>query len=217
MLFTNRRYLCYFDWISLSIVIILSLISLCFIFSTTCKGDVVSLFLKKQCFGIVTGLGIYFLCSFIDYRTICRTGYWLYWCTIALLIFTLFKGSVGMGAQRWVNLGFVKFQSSDLAKLFFPMFITYYFLHDTDQGTQTDYVWFTTCNYHTKFLTDFKTTRSGNRTNFAGIRIGHALDYGPSCTIFYACRAICTCHCADIMAHFKTVSKKTYFSFYGTR
>ena len=52
----------------------------------------------------------------------------MYWATVLLLIFTLIKGSVGMGAQRWVNLGFIKFQSSDLAKLFFPMFLSYYFL-----------------------------------------------------------------------------------------
>jgi rod shape determining protein RodA len=57
----------------------------------------------------------------------------MYWATILLLIFTLIKGSVGMGAQRWVNLGFVKFQSSDLAKLFFPMFLSYYFLHDEEE------------------------------------------------------------------------------------
>jgi len=133
MLLVNNRYLCYFDWISLLTVLLLSAMSLCFVFSTTCKDGNISLFFKKQCFGIISGIGIYFLCSFIDYRTICRTGYWLYWCTIALLIFTLIKGSVGMGAQRWVNLGFIKFQSSDLAKLFFPMFISYYFLNDSDQ------------------------------------------------------------------------------------
>ena len=31
-----------------------------------------------------------------------------------------------MGAQRWLNLGFVKIQPSELAKLFFPAFISYY-------------------------------------------------------------------------------------------
>lgn len=134
MLLLNKRYLCYFDWISLITVILLSCISVCFVFSTTCKGDDISLFLKKQLFGISTGIVIYFICSFIDYRTICRIGYWMYIATIGLLIFTLIKGSVGMGAQRWVNLGFIKFQSSDLAKLFFPMFVTYYFLHDHDQS-----------------------------------------------------------------------------------
>jgi rod shape determining protein RodA len=130
MIFVNRRYLCYFDWISLSLVTMLCLISLCFVYSTTCKQEAVSVFFKKQLFGISTGILIYFFCSFIDYRTVCRTGYWLYLATLGLLVFTLIKGSVGMGAQRWINLGFIKFQSSDLAKLFFPMFITYYFLHD---------------------------------------------------------------------------------------
>ena len=134
MFFVNRRYLCYFDWTSLCIVIFLCLFSLCFVFSTTCKGDSVSMFFKKQLFGIATGILIYFFCSFIDYRTICRTGYWLYLFTLGLLIFTLIKGSVGMGAQRWINLGLIKFQSSDLAKLFFPMFITYYFLNDHEES-----------------------------------------------------------------------------------
>lgn len=133
MLLLNRRYFCYFDWISLSIVLTLCLISLCFVFSTTCKGIELSLFFKKQLFGIATGIIIYFICSFIDYQAICRTGYWLYLFTLGLLAFTLVKGSVGMGAQRWISLGVIKFQSSDLAKLFFPMFITYYFLHDVNQ------------------------------------------------------------------------------------
>lgn len=129
----NKRYLCYFDWTSFSIVLTLCLISLCFVFSTTCKGADFSIFFKKQLFGITTGILIYMLCSFIDYQAICRTGYWLYLFTLGLLAFTLVKGSVGMGAQRWINLGLIKFQSSDLAKLFFPMFITYYFLHDVNQ------------------------------------------------------------------------------------
>lgn len=133
MLFLNRRYLYCFDWISLGIVLLLCLISLGFVHSTTCKTIELSLFFKKQLFGIISGIFIYFLCSFIDYHTICRAGYWLYLLTIGLLMFTLVKGSVGMGAQRWINIGFIKFQSSDLAKLFFPMFITYYFLHDQEE------------------------------------------------------------------------------------
>lgn len=131
-LFVNKRFLCYFDWLSFGLILLLSAISLCFVFSTTCKAGLLSIFFKKQFIGIISGIGIYFFCSFLDYRVLLRTGYWLYIFTIGLLIFTLIKGSVGMGAQRWINLGFMKFQPSELAKLFFPMFFTYYFLNDTE-------------------------------------------------------------------------------------
>ena len=127
MFFVNKRFLCYFDWINFGLLIILACVSLAFVFSTTYKNEVCSLFFKKQLFGIISGIGIYFFCSFIDYRTLCRAGYWLYIFTIFLLTLTLLKGSIGMGAQRWINLGLIKFQPSELAKLFLPMFITYYF------------------------------------------------------------------------------------------
>jgi len=45
---------------------------------------------------------------------------------MALLLFTIVKGSIGMGAQRWINLGFIKIQPSELAKFLFPSFIAYY-------------------------------------------------------------------------------------------
>lgn len=133
MFFVNRRFLCYFDWTTLGLLLMLSGISLAFVFSTTHSMLGYSIFFKKQLLGIISGIGIYFFCSFIDYRVLSRAGYWLYILTLGLLIFTLVKGSVGMGAQRWINLGFIKFQPSELAKIFFPMFITYYFFNDKDE------------------------------------------------------------------------------------
>ncbi len=132
MIFVNKRFLCYFDWINFGLVVMLSLLSLAFVFSTTNKSEALSLFFKKQTFGILSGIGIYFLCSFMDYRTLSRAGYWLYIFTLLLLSLTLIKGSIGMGAQRWINLGLIKFQPSELAKLFLPMFLTYYFFHDQE-------------------------------------------------------------------------------------
>ena len=103
-------------------------IGLGLIYSATYKPDQpYSLFFQKQAWGIASGLLIYgVFCSF-HYRTLCRWGYFLYWVVVGLLLFTLIKGSVGMGAQRWVNLFFIKFQPSELAKLFFPAYLTYYF------------------------------------------------------------------------------------------
>jgi rod shape determining protein RodA len=129
----DRRYLHSFDWISFIVMLLLSLIGLLFVFSATYKPEVpFSLFFKKQLFGVLSGLCIYAYCCLLDYRTLERYGYFLYFATMGLLAFTLIKGSIGMGAQRWINLGFIKFQPSELAKLFFPAFFSYYLYTEKD-------------------------------------------------------------------------------------
>lgn len=129
----DRRYIRSFDWLSLLLVLILSAIGLAFVFSATYKPeDPYSLFFKKQLFGIITALIIYIFCCCFDYRTLERWGYFLYFATVFLLVFTILKGSIGMGAQRWINLGFIKFQPSELAKLFFPPFFSYYLYTEKD-------------------------------------------------------------------------------------
>ena len=133
MFLIDRRYFRYFDWISFLLVIILTSVGLFFVFSATYRPEQpYSLFFKKQFFGIISGFIIYFICSATDFRTLLRWGYFAYFAVIALLIFTIFKGHVGMGGQRWVDLGFFKIQPSELAKLFFPAYATYYFYTEKD-------------------------------------------------------------------------------------
>ena len=134
MAIIDRRYIKYFDWTSFFLIIALSFIGLMFVFSATYKPDIpYSGFFKKQLFGILSGLGIYFLCCTIDYRKALQMGlYWLSCIIIGLLAFTLIKGSIGMGGQRWIGFACVKVQPSELAKLFFPAFITYYFCTHRD-------------------------------------------------------------------------------------
>jgi rod shape determining protein RodA len=78
----------------------------------------------------------------LDYRRVCRIGFFLYFISIGILVFTILKGSIGMGAQRWIDMGLFKFQPSELSKLFFPMFVTYYFLNDqeTTQPEQKTFI-----------------------------------------------------------------------------
>jgi rod shape determining protein RodA len=76
--------------------------------------------------GFFAGLGIYLAFCLTDFRTLCRWGYFAYFAIIVLLIFTLIKGSIGMGAQRWIDIKIFRFQPSELAKLFLPAFIVYY-------------------------------------------------------------------------------------------
>jgi rod shape determining protein RodA len=58
-----------------------------------------------------------------------RTSPWLFALGIVLLLIVDLIGYVGKGAQRWLDLGFVRFQPSELMKLAVPMMCAWY-LHE---------------------------------------------------------------------------------------
>ncbi|HEV7631556.1 MAG TPA: rod shape-determining protein RodA [Steroidobacteraceae bacterium] len=58
-----------------------------------------------------------------------RAAPWIYLLGIVLLIVVDVTGYIGKGAQRWLDLGFVRFQPSEIMKLAVPMLCAWY-LHD---------------------------------------------------------------------------------------
>jgi rod shape determining protein RodA len=58
-----------------------------------------------------------------------RLSPWIYVIGIALLLVVELTGVIGKGAQRWLNLGIVRFQPSEIMKLAVPMLAAWY-LHD---------------------------------------------------------------------------------------
>ena len=114
------------DRTNLALILSLGTIGLAFIYSATHTASHTNpIYFQKQLIGWLVGLLIYVKLSNTDYRTLCRQGYFMYFLVIGLLIFTMIKGSIGMGAKRWINLGFIKFQPSELTKLFLPAYMAY--------------------------------------------------------------------------------------------
>jgi rod shape determining protein RodA len=52
---------------------------------------------------------------------------WFFCVVLIMLIVVLLIGHVGKGAQRWISLGFFKFQPSEFMKLAMPMMLAWYF------------------------------------------------------------------------------------------
>ena len=52
---------------------------------------------------------------------------WLFATGVLLLVGVLWMGDMGKGAQRWLDLGFFRFQPSELLKLATPMMVAWYF------------------------------------------------------------------------------------------
>ncbi len=82
---------------------------------------------KKQMFGAIAGVAVMVLLSFIDYHFILKFYWIIYGINAALLLMVLFMGDSSHNAQRWLKIGSIKFQPSELAKilliLFFAQFI----------------------------------------------------------------------------------------------
>lgn len=124
MKLTLLRHRIQIDPINLLLIITLNLVGLACIYSATHTAtQAYPIFFKKQLFGFLAGLAIYFKLNNSYLRLLTRQSYFLYLFTIGLLIFTTIKGSIGMGAKRWINLGLLKFQPSELTKLFLPAYI----------------------------------------------------------------------------------------------
>lgn len=135
--FLKRKFRSY-DWISFLLICTLAGIGLLFIFSATyTKNQPFSLFFKKQCFGCISSLVIYLTISNIDYRTLFRWGYLGYVLNTGLLLATLIRGTVGMGAKRWISLFFFRFQPSELSKILFPAFLIYHLHTQKEEAKYT--------------------------------------------------------------------------------
>lgn len=83
--------------------------------------------LHRQNIRMGLALLVMFIIAQISPSTLYRWSPNLYIAGVLLLISVLFFGEVGKGAQRWLNLGFVRFQPSELIKISVPMMIAWYF------------------------------------------------------------------------------------------
>lgn len=95
-------------------------------------------FYLKQLNWIVLSLVCFFLMLVIDYRWYVRFSYVFYVLGIVLLALVLVVGRTGMGAQRWINLGFLSFQPSEFFKLFFVAALSRY-LSGLDPEEELDF------------------------------------------------------------------------------
>lgn len=122
MLKIDRRLIKNFDWITLLIIITLSIIGIMTIYSATRPplgtGEHPAFYLKQMLWLIIS-IGALFVIVFFDYIWLYRLSYPLYGLGLLLLLIVLFGGKTSMGAQRWIDLGFLSFQPSEFFRVFF--------------------------------------------------------------------------------------------------
>jgi len=115
----SRRSFLTFDFIIILAILCLSVISVCFIYSSGLNSEGVNTSIEfiKQIIWIVTGLGLMTLVILIDYKYFYDFAFYIYGICILMLVITLLLGSKVNGARSWLGLPGVGIQPSEFTKL----------------------------------------------------------------------------------------------------
>ena len=84
-------------------------------------------FIKKQTIWLLLGFAVMYVSSHIDPHLYQKYTPYFYAISIFLLVLVLAVGFVGNGAQRWISIGPLTIQPSEIAKLSIIMMLAYYF------------------------------------------------------------------------------------------
>lgn len=102
-----------FIMLALGIIMVLSASSPTSLAETGSSYD----YVKTQALSAVLGIIAMFIVSKIDYRIFKKFDKLIYIAVIILLASVAVIGSADGGAKRWINLGFISFQPSEIAKI----------------------------------------------------------------------------------------------------
>ena len=110
------------------LITLLAVIGLGFVVLYSAVGGQTEL-LVRQGIRIFVALMVFVVVAQIQPRTLKLWTPWIFLVGVTLLVLVIVTGVVGQGAQRWLNLGIVHFQPSELLKLAVPMMVAW-FMHE---------------------------------------------------------------------------------------
>jgi rod shape determining protein RodA len=82
---------------------------------------------SKQLIKFIIAIAVYLVVSLINIRFWIGVSYYIYFLSLLMLILVSFYGNIGMGAQRWLNLGVFNLQPSELIKFSVVLVLARYF------------------------------------------------------------------------------------------
>jgi len=114
-----------FKWSLIVVIILIASYGILLLYSAS--GGNWEPWASRQFFRLCFGLFILICFSFINVYWWLRASYILYILSLLLLLIVDIKGYVGMGAKRWINLGFFSLQPSEILKITMVLAISRYY------------------------------------------------------------------------------------------
>ena len=121
-----------FDWVFLITVITLALYGTIMVFSAgyayaDFRYSDAYYFIKRQAVWLIMGIVMMLVFSRVNINTLMKLTIPMYIGTLLLLALTLIIGFTGNGAQRWISIGPLTIQPSEICKLTMTMMLAKYF------------------------------------------------------------------------------------------
>ena len=115
----DRKFIQYFDWGLLVLVLLISCLGFITLYSVAMAGETTpdKMFYIRQMVWFCAGLILMVLSFLFNYKLLNRWAYTIYAVCIILLIAVLFVGKYVSGAQRWLMIGPLSIQPSELVKI----------------------------------------------------------------------------------------------------
>ncbi|MEE8483070.1 MAG: FtsW/RodA/SpoVE family cell cycle protein, partial [Nitrospinota bacterium] len=125
----GQKWYSYFDWTLLFLTLGIAVASVFVIYSANYSSESEfsrSLYIRQLEWNFYGLMALVFMAS-VDYRTMERPAYLLYIIFILLLVKVLMSGRVISGSQRWLSLGGMNFQPSEVVKVILILTLARYY------------------------------------------------------------------------------------------
>jgi rod shape determining protein RodA len=111
-----------------SLVILITMVaSIGFAMLYSAAGGDADKWMNRQMVRFAVGVCIMLAIGMVDLQRLAKIAYPLYAVAFVLLVYVEFAGEIGMGAQRWIDLGFFQLQPSELMKVSLCLVLARYF------------------------------------------------------------------------------------------
>ena len=116
----HKRHFMHVDGVLFVLLILLASIGIAFIYSS---GSQNMTLVNKQLTRIAISVVVLVIAAQIPPRKYYHFAPIIFWFAFSMLVIVLILGHVGKGAQRWLNLGLISFEPSELMKLAMPLIL----------------------------------------------------------------------------------------------
>jgi rod shape determining protein RodA len=127
----DRRLAYHFDWLTVALTLAVAGVGLVTIYSATVAHEhgtfTTNPLVIRQAFYAGVGLAGMVAAVLFDYRRLERYAYVIFALALVLLVMVPLMGSVGGGARRWIDLGVVSVQPSEMIKIGLVIALARYF------------------------------------------------------------------------------------------